>query len=69
MAPVKPHRYPSGLTLAEIEEIASEDPGDREDRLAHGFGRDDPYDSACPHGCGLTYDEVVSGKIRSCTAG
>ena len=64
----EPHRYPSGLTFAEIEELASEDPDDREVRLAHGFGRDDADEAPCRNGCGLLYSDVVAGKIRRCLA-
>jgi hypothetical protein len=63
-APSEPHVYPSGLTWAEVEEIASEDPDDREIRLHHGFDRDDPDDVLCPRGCGLTYGGVIAGKVR-----
>lgn len=62
-------RYLSGLTFAEIEQLAAEDPGDREDREAHGI----PYEAdhrdpeeKCRNGCGLSYMDVVAGKIRVC---
>lgn len=57
------------LTWHEIEELAAEDPDDRRIRLAHGFtGADDWRDRAllCRNGCGLPYDDVMSGKIRQC---
>jgi hypothetical protein len=59
------------LSFAEMERIASEDPDDRLDRIAHGFLYDDNYRDEslkCRNGCGLTYMEVVAGKIRECTA-
>lgn len=54
----------------EIEEIAAEDPDDREVRLAHGFSFDDWGDPSllCRNGCGLSYDDIASGKIRICRA-
>ena len=55
--------------FARIEALASEDPDDREDRLAHGFTLDDDWQDAtllCRNGCGLSYPDVVSGKIRDC---
>ena len=57
------------LTRAEIEEIAAEDPDDRQIRLAHGFYRDDHWQNGallCRNGCGLPYSEVVAGKVRRC---
>ena len=52
--------------------VLGEDPDDRAIREAHGFTYED-YDSdpwgrslACRNGCGLTYDNVMSGKIREC---
>jgi hypothetical protein len=64
-------RHPSGLTFAEIEQIASEDPDDRADRLAHGIPyearHDDPAEF-CRNGCGLSYSDIVAGKIRLCRA-
>jgi hypothetical protein len=56
---------------ARIEELASEDPDDREDRLAHGFTLDDDWRDAalvCRNGCGTTYEDVVTGKMRRCSA-
>lgn len=59
----------SGLTFAEIERLAAEDPDDRLCREAHGI----PYEAdwqdpaeACRNGCGLPYEEIVCGKIRQC---
>jgi hypothetical protein len=63
--PMPPHVFPSGLTWAQIEEIASEDPDDREIRLSHGFGRDDPDDRMCPRGCGWIYGDVTASKMRT----
>lgn len=63
-------RSRSGLTWAEIEEIASEDPDDRAIRIAHGFTYDDWSDRStlCRNGCGETYDEIAGGKMRACSA-
>lgn len=65
-------RSPSGLTWEQIEQLAAEDPGDRQDRQAHGI----PYEAdwrdpeqVCRNGCGLPYAEIVAGKIRGCTGG
>jgi len=63
-SPPPGHVYPSGLTWPQIEEIAAEDPDDREIRLHHGFAIDDTDDVLCPPGCGNTYGEVIGGKIR-----
>lgn len=64
-------RYLSGLTFAEIERLASEDPDDRGCREAHGI----PYEAdwrnpseVCRNGCGLSYNDIVCGKVRVCTA-
>ncbi|MFJ1539213.1 hypothetical protein ACIODS_11790 [Micromonospora chalcea] len=57
------------LTFAEIEELAAEDPDDRQVRLAHGFYRADDWQDGgrlCRNGCGLPYSEVVAGKVRRC---
>ena len=59
------------MDFAEMEEIMSEDPGDRADRLAHGFTYEDDWQDEsllCRNGCGLPYPEVVAGKIRNCNA-
>ena len=62
----------SGLSWAEIDaRLMSEDPGDRADRKAHGFGYDDDWQDdtlLCRNGCGLSYPEIVAGKIRGCRA-
>lgn len=52
------------------EGLACEDPGDAADRRAHGFTYDDPFDTGllCRNGCGLTYREIVGGKMRICRA-
>ena len=63
-------RSESGLTHEEIEQVMSEDPGDRLDREAHGFTYDDSWRDPtvyCRNGCGLRYEDVVAGKIRKCT--
>jgi hypothetical protein len=52
-----------------IDEVCAEDPGDRADRLAHGFSFDDDIDDpsvVCRNGCGLTYEVVIAGKIELC---
>lgn len=57
------------MGFADIERIASEDPDDRSDREAHGFTYEDNWQDlsiTCRNGCGLTYEEVVAGKIRTC---
>jgi hypothetical protein len=51
--------------------IADEDPGDYYDRIAHGFTYEDDWQDEsvmCRNGCGLSYSEVVGGKIRTCQA-
>ena len=49
----------------------AEDYDDRADREAHGFTYEDTWTAAvlCRNGCGLTYSEVVAGKVRYCSAG
>lgn len=57
------------MTFEEMERLASEDPGDRQDREAHGFTYEDDWRDAsllCRNGCGLSYPEIVAGKIRRC---
>lgn len=57
------------LTWQEIEDIAAEDPDDRQIRLAHGFYRPDDWKHdalLCRNGCGLPHGEVIAGKIRRC---
>lgn len=57
------------LSWEEMERLMSEDAGDRLDREAHGFTYDDDWqdkDLFCRNGCGLSYHEIVSGKIRNC---
>jgi hypothetical protein len=63
---------PQDLTFSDIERLMSEDAGDRLDREAHGFTYEDDYTDptvTCRNGCGLTYFDVVSGKIRKCQGG
>lgn len=60
------------MNFAEFERIASEDPDDRADREAHRFTYEDHWQDLsilCRNGCGLTYEEVVAGKIRICRRG
>ncbi len=62
-------RSVSGLTYDEIELLASEDPDDRENRLAHGFTLEDDFDDdrlLCRNGCGFSYPEIVAAKIGEC---
>jgi hypothetical protein len=61
----------SGATWAEIDTLMGEDPDDRADREAHGFTADDDWRDGtllCRNGCGLSYREIVGGKIRDCAA-
>lgn len=58
------------MNFREIEEIMSEDQDDRADRIAHGFTYEDQWQDKsllCRNGCGLSYYEIVAGKIRQCT--
>jgi hypothetical protein len=60
------------LSFEEWERVISEDPDDRDDRLAHGFTYDDYYQDTslmCRNGCGLSYYEIVAGKMRECARG
>lgn len=57
------------LTWEEIDRLMGEDPGDRLDREAHGFAYEDDFEDRtllCRNGCGLSYFEIVCGKIRLC---
>lgn len=57
------------LSWEEMERLASEDPDDRADREAHGFSYEDDWQDEtllCRNGCGLSYTEIVGGKIRDC---
>lgn len=59
------------LTLREwVEMLEGEDPDDRSIREAHGIGYREPFSEEvmCRNGCGLTYVELASGKIRKCRA-
>jgi len=63
------HEHTSGHWCHLFELVASEDPGDRLDREAHGFTYDDDWREPavyCRNGCGLRYEDVVAGKIREC---
>jgi hypothetical protein len=51
--------------------LESEDPDDRAIREAHGIGYFEDYmdlSVVCRHGCGATYMNISSGKIRKCWA-
>lgn len=50
------------------EMLEGEDPDDRAIREAHGIGYEEPCseDVKCSNGCGLSYTEISSGKIREC---
>ena len=57
------------MDFAEIERIMGEDPDDRAIREAHGFTYEDDWQDEsllCRKGCGLSYPDVSSGKIREC---
>ena len=60
-----------GLTWEEIERLMGEDPDDRAIREAHGFSFEDDHEDRsllCRNGCGETYSDISSGKIRACRA-
>ena len=49
------------------EMLEGEDPDDRAIREAHGISYTDPVEgTVCRNGCGLTYQEISAGKMRSC---
>jgi hypothetical protein len=53
------------------EMLDGEDPDDRAIREAHGFGYSDDWEDPallCRNGCGLSYPDISSGKIRQCSA-
>jgi hypothetical protein len=61
----------SGLSFEEIDRLMGEDPDDRAIREAHGFSYEDDFEDRsllCRNGCGLTYFDIASGKIRKCRA-
>lgn len=52
-----------------MERLMSEDPDDRDIREAHGFTYEDDWRDRtllCRNGCGTSYYDVISGKIRKC---
>ena len=58
------------MHFAEIERIMGEDPDDRAIREAHGFTYEDDWQDEsllCRNGCGLSYPDISSGKIRECS--
>ena len=64
-------RYGHMPEQAYWEMVAGEDPDDRAIREAHGFSYDDDYDDRallCRNGCGETYFNIATGKIRECAA-
>jgi len=49
--------------------LTGEDPDDRAIREAHGIGYEEDFGDLavmCRYGCGATYDEISSGKMRTC---
>jgi hypothetical protein len=57
------------LTVEEIGLIMSEDPDDRDIRVAHGFTREDDWEDLsllCRNGCGKSYYVIAVGKVRAC---
>ena len=61
----------SGLSFAEIDRLMGEDPEDRAVREAHGFTYDDDFEDRslmCRNGCGASYFDIVTGKVRECSA-
>jgi hypothetical protein len=60
------------MSFAEIDRLMGEDPDDRAIREAHGFTYEDDWQDRsllCRNGCGLSYPDISSGKIRRCSAG
>jgi hypothetical protein len=61
----------NSLTFAEIDRLMGEDPDDRAIREAHGFAFEDDYRDIsliCRNGCGRTYYDISSGKVRQCSS-
>lgn len=59
------------MDFAEIDRLMGEDPDDRAIREAHGFTYEDDWQDRsllCRNGCGLSYPDISSGKIRECSA-
>jgi hypothetical protein len=55
----------------EIDRLMGEDPDDRAIREAHGFAYEDDWQDRsllCRNGCGLSYPDISSGKMRECSA-
>jgi hypothetical protein len=53
------------------EMLEGEDPDDRSIREAHGIGYREDFEDlsvVCRNGCGATYLDIASGKIRKCWA-
>ena len=66
------HAAVTTMSFAEIDRLMGEDPDDRAIREAHGFTYEDDWQDRsllCRNGCGLSYPDISSGKIRRCSAG
>jgi hypothetical protein len=53
------------------EMLEGEDPDDRAIREAHGIGYEEDFGDLavmCRYGCGATYHEIASSKMRACAA-
>lgn len=51
------------------EMVLGEDPDDRAVREAHGIEYAAPLaGTCCANGCGLSYEQISSGKMRNCHA-
>lgn len=59
------------VDFEEIDRLMGEDPDDRAIREAHGFTYEDDWQDEsllCRNGCGLSYPDISSRKIRECSA-
>lgn len=59
------------VDFEEADRLMGEDPDDRAIREAHGFTYEDDWQDGslmCRNGCGLSYPDISSGKIRQCSA-
>lgn len=62
----------AGMPLGQwVDMLLGEDPDDRAIREAHGIGYGADFEDpgvVCANGCGETYPDISSGKMRACRA-
>jgi hypothetical protein len=69
LSPPEPYAHMTAGKYREM--LEGEDPDDRAIREAHGIGYEEDFGDlavTCRYGCGATYHEISSGKMRTCPA-